>query len=189
MFWTHVLKMGQCHIHDGCRYEISGPDGRMGNNGKCSVPTWRMCFSSGGVITTTLHYKKKYFFLLLEGLGAVGGGGGWGDFRSVRSDFKPSLYPGSAYFCVWSNPIHNSFSFLFNGWKSGSLARVWIDHSVLYLQWARCFGCVNVCGCNVKWRDVLWFGVPLSPIRLLFVWPSSSLPKLPKYCACGQLHC
>ena len=94
-----------------------------------------------------------------------------------------------AYFCVWNNPIHNSFSFLFNGWKSGSLARVWIDHSVLYLQWARCFGCVNVCGCNVKWRDVLWFGVPLSPIRLLFVWPSSPLPKLPKYCACGQLHC
>ena len=70
--------MGQCHIHDGCRYEVSGPDGRMGNDGKCSVPTRRMCFSSGGVMTTTLHYKKKYF-LLLEGLGA-GGEGGLGGF-------------------------------------------------------------------------------------------------------------
>ena len=70
--------MGQCHIHDGCRYEVSGPDGPMGNDGKCSVPIWRTCFSLGGVVTTTMHYKKKYF-LLLEGLGAVGGievGGG-----------------------------------------------------------------------------------------------------------------
>ena len=40
--------MGQCHIHDGCRYEVSGPDGRMGDDGNCSVPTWRTCFSSGG---------------------------------------------------------------------------------------------------------------------------------------------
>ena len=75
--------MGQCQLQGRGRYEVSGPDGRMGNDGKCSVPTLRTCFCSGGVVTTTLHYNKKYFFFTsgrVWGGGWLGGGGG-GDIR------------------------------------------------------------------------------------------------------------
>ena len=67
--------MGQCHIRDGCRSEVLSPDGRMGDDGKCSVATRRTCFSAGGVVTTTLHYKKKVF--------TTGRGGGGIDGRGV----------------------------------------------------------------------------------------------------------